>query len=225
MKVAVMGIGKGIQLLAVIGLFATALAGATSSDAGDAPAIDQTIPGATKWGYYSGDPVTRWSPDGRNMILVTELRYTDPTGEVWVAPAGSVTDGASIPRYLWSIMGGPFEGQYRNAAVLHDVAYGEHNRPWQDCDRMFYYAMRCSGVNAVEAKTMFYALFKFGHHWKFPIKKAKPVKYEGQLVARGEEIPRAIPVDPAQISQAKDWISNNDPSLEQIEQRAQTEAW
>jgi len=225
MKVAVMGIGKGIQLLAVIGLFATALAGATSSEAGDAPAIDQTIPGATKWGYYSGDPVTRWSPDGRNMILVTELRYIDPKGEVWVAPAGSVTDGASIPRYLWSIMGGPFEGQYRNAAVLHDVAYGEHNRPWQDCDRMFYYAMRCSGVNAVEAKTMFYALFKFGHHWKFPIKKAKPVKYEGQLVARGEEIPRAIPVDPAQISQAKDWISNTDPSLEQIEQRAQTEAW
>ena len=90
---------------------------------------------------------------------------------------------------------------------------------------MFYYAMRCSGVNEVEAKTMFYALFKFGHHWKFPIKKAKPVKYEGQLVARGEEIPRAIPVDPAQINQAKDWISNTDPSLEQIEERAQTEAW
>jgi hypothetical protein len=49
------------------------------------------------------------------MILVTELRYTDPKDEVWVAPAGSVTDGASIPRYLWSLMGGPFEGQYRNA--------------------------------------------------------------------------------------------------------------
>ena len=225
MNVAGMGRDKRIQVFALIGLFATALAGYTSSEAGDPPAIDQTIPGATKWGYYSGDPVTRWSPDGRNMILVTELRYTDPKGEVWVAPAGSVTDGASLPRYLWTLMGGPFEGQYRNASVLHDAAYEKHNRPWQDCDRMFYYAMRCSGVNAVEAKTMYYALFKFGHHWKFPIKKAKPVKYEGQLVARGEEIPRAIPVDPAQINQAKDWISNTDPSLEQIEQRAQTEAW
>jgi len=38
-----------------------------------------------------------------------------------------------------------------NASVLHDVAYGDHNRPWQDCDRMFYYAMRCSGVSAIEA--------------------------------------------------------------------------
>jgi hypothetical protein len=220
-----MGSDKGIQVFALIGLFATALARCTSSEAGDPPAIDQTIPGATKWGYYSGEPVTRWSPDGRNMILVTELRYTDPKGEVWVAPAGSVTDGASLPRCLWSLMGGPFEGQYRNASVLHDAAYDKKNRPSQDCDRMFYYAMRCSGVNAVEAKTMYYALLKFGHHWKFPIKKAKPVKYEGQLVARGEEIPRAIPVDPAQINQAKDWISNTDPSLEQIEQRAQTEAW
>src|SRR5213592_4500174 len=91
---------------------------------------------------------------------------------------------------------GPFEGRYRNASVLHDVAYGDKKRPWQDCDRMFYFAMRCSGVSAVEAKTMFYALYKFGHHWKFPIKRAKPVKYDGKLVARGEEIPRAIPVNP-----------------------------
>jgi len=219
---ALMGSDKGMQVFALIGLFGYALA-VTSSEASDPPAIDQTIPGATKWGYYSGEPVTRWSPDGRNMILETELRYTDPKGEVWVAPAGSVTDGASIPRYLWSLIGGPFEGQYRNASVLHDAAYEKKNRPWQDCDRMFYYAMRCSGVNTVEAKTMFYALYKFGHHWKFPIKRGKPVKYEGALVARGEEIPRAIPVNPTEINQARNWISNSDPSLEQIEQRAQTE--
>jgi hypothetical protein len=90
---------------------------------------------------------------------------------------------------------------------------------------MFYYAMRCSGVGATEAKTMYYALYKFGHHWRFPIKRAKPVKYEGELVTRGEEIPRAIPVNPTEINQARSWISNTDPSLEQIEQRAQTEAW
>src|SRR4051794_27050606 len=106
-----------------------------------------------KWGYYSGAPVTRWDSDGRTMTLLSELRYTDPKGEVWIAPAGSVVDGASIPRSLWTVMGGPFEGRYRNASVLHDVSYDQHNRPWQDCDRMFYNAMRCSGVGAVEAGT------------------------------------------------------------------------
>jgi hypothetical protein len=72
---------------------------------------------------------------------------------------------------------------------------------------------------------MYYALYKFGHHWKFPIKRAKPVKYEGEFVVRGEQIPRAIPVNPEQITQAQKWINNTDPSLEQIEQRAQTEGW
>jgi hypothetical protein len=195
----------------------------------EAAGTDQTVPGATKWGFFNGQPVTKWNPDGRTMTLLTELRYTDPKGNVWVAPIGSIVDGASIPRYLWSLMGGPFEGRYRNASVLHDVAYGDKKRPWQDCDRMFYYAMRCSGVSAVEAKTMFYALYRFGHHWKFPIKRAKPVKFDGQLVARAEPIPqpipRAIPVNPEQITEARDWIQDADPSLEQIEQRATTEAW
>src|SRR5436189_902409 len=170
-----MGIGKEIQRLALILLFAAILAGCASSNrAGGSSDTNQTMPGATKWGHYDGEPVTKWNPDGRTMTLLTELRYTDPHGEVWVAPIGSVVDGASIPRYLWSVMGGPFEGKYRNASVLHDVAYGQHNRPSWDCDRMFYNAMRCSGVSVGEAKTMFYALYRFGHHWKFPIKRARP---------------------------------------------------
>ena len=202
----------------------TVLVGCRSNKSSDrVSGAERAAAAGSRWGYYNGEPETRWNPDGRTMTLLTELRYTDPTGMVWVAPAGSVVDGASIPRYLWSLLGGPFEGKYRNASVLHDVAYGQHNRPWQDCDRMFYYAMRCSGVNGVEAKTMFYALYKFGHHWKFPIKRAKPVKYEGVLVTRAEEVPRAIPVNPEQINEARDWIRDAQPSLDEIEQRVEAE--
>ena len=219
-----MGTRKGIQLFGLISLL-VALAGCAShKNSGRVSVAAQSGLAGTKWGYYNGDPVTKWNPDGRTMTLLTELSYTDPNGVVWTAPIGSVVDGASIPRYLWSVMGGPFEGKYRNGSVLHDVAYGQHNRPSWDCDRMFYNAMRCSGVSAAEAKTIYYALYKFGRHWKFPIKRGKPVKYEGELVARGEQIPRAIPVNPEQINEARDWISNTDPSLEQIEQRANTEA-
>src|SRR4029078_2426308 len=221
-----MGNVTGVQLFGLLTLCAAVFAGCASSNKLGGPSdTNQTIPGATKWGRYDGEPVTKWNPDGRTMTLLTELRYTDPHGEVWIAPIGSVVDGASLPPYLWSIMGGPFEGKYRNASVLHDVAYGEHNRPWKDCDRMFYYAMRCSGVGATESKTMYYELYKFRHHWKFPIKRGKPVKYEGALVARGEEIPRAIPVNPTEINQARNWISKTDPMLAQLEHRAQTEAW
>jgi hypothetical protein len=199
------------------------LAACASGERGDElSAAAQIVPGATKWGHFTGEPVTKWNPDGRTMTLLTELRYTDPNGEVWVAPVGSQVDGASIPRYLWSIMGGPFEGKYRNASVLHDVAYGERKRPWQDCDRMFYNAMRCSGVSAMEAKTMYYALYRFGNHWKFPIKRAKAVKVSGTTVARA--IPRAVPVNVNEVNDARDWIQRAEPSLEQIEQRAEAES-
>jgi hypothetical protein len=166
----------------------------------------------SKWGHYSGYVEAKWENDGRTMTLISELRYTDPQGVVWIAPAGSVVDGASIPRSLWSLMGGPFEGKYRNASVLHDVSYDQKNRPHEVCDQMFYNAMRCSGVSAVEAGTMYYALRKFGHHWKAP--KAEPVKVGEDIVARAE------PVNQGDINATRDWIRSSSPNLQQIEQRA-----
>jgi len=77
---------------------------------------------------------------------------------------------------------------------------------------MFYNAMRCSGVSAVDAGMMYYGLRKFGHHWKHP--KAEPVKVGQDIVARAE------PVDQGDINATRDWIRNSDPSLQQIEQRA-----
>ncbi len=173
----------------------------------------------TDWGYYSGPVDARWDSDGRTMTLLSELRYIDPKGVVWIAPAGSNVDGASIPRSLWSFMGGPFEGKYRNASVLHDVAYDNKARPWQEADRMFYNAMRCSGVSAIEAKTMYYALYKFGRHWKFSFKRAKAVQ-PNAAPSGNENAPRATAVSPQDVDAIQQWVRKNDPSLGQIEARA-----
>ena len=164
---------------------------------------------ASNWGHFSGPIETRWEDDGLTMVLLNELRYTDPYGEVWVAPAGARVNGASIPRAFWSLIGGPFEGKYRNASVLHDVAYTEQTRPWEDADRMFYNAMRCSGVGVVTAKTMYYALRRHGRHWKH--RQALPAE-------TGK--PRPSAVNPAEIDEIQKWIQENDPNLEQIDSRA-----
>ena len=74
------------------------------------------------WGSYSAEPKTEWLKDGRKMKLLEQVTYTDPAAKVWIAPAGWIVDGASIPRAFWSVIGGPLEGQYRNASVFHDVA-------------------------------------------------------------------------------------------------------
>ena len=191
--------------------FVLTACGGHQPPAWDAVAVREKHP----WGYYSGQVEARWENDGRNMTLLSELRYTDPEGVLWIAPAGSVVDGASIPRVLWSLMGGPFEGKYRNASVLHDVAYDQKTRPWKLCDRMFYNAMRCSGVAATEAKTMYYALYRHGRHWK------RPHFLPGAAVAEDEVVPRAIAVDEQEdIAATRDWIENAKPSLTQIEARA-----
>lgn len=173
----------------------------------DKEAANAKVARAGNWGHYNGPIETRWENDGRTMVLLNELRYTDPYGEVWVAPAGSRVDGASIPRGFWSIIGGPFEGKYRNASVLHDVAYDQQNRPWQEADRMFYNAMRCSGVSALTAKTMYYTLVRHGRHWKHP-RDVTPAEQSATRPAPGD------------VDEIKRWIQTSDPSLEQIDARA-----
>jgi hypothetical protein len=164
---------------------------------------------ASGWGHFSGPVETRWENDGVTMVLLNELRYTDPYGQVWVAPAGSRVNGASIPRAFWSIIGGPFEGKYRNASVLHDVAYEEQKVSPQEADLMFYNAMRCAGVGAATAKTMYYVLLRHGRHWKH--RQAQPV----------EQTPnRPSAVQPGDVDEIQKWIRANDPSLDEIEARA-----
>jgi hypothetical protein len=75
--------------------------------------------------------------------------------------------------------------------------------------------MRCSGVGETEAKTMYYALYRHGRHWK------RPRFLLGAAVGEDEVVPRAIAVDQQEdIAATRDWIENARPSLAQIEARA-----
>jgi hypothetical protein len=121
---------------------------------------------AGPWGRFEGDVVARWDDDGRTMTLEQPFAYVDPRGDRWPAAAGTVVDGASIPRAFWSLVGGPFSGRFRNASVVHDSACHARDRPWPAVHRMFYEACRCGGVAAVQAKTMYYAVHHFGPRWR-----------------------------------------------------------
>ena len=80
-------------------------------------------------------------------------------------PAGSVVDGASIPQVFWSLVGGPFEGEYRNASVVHDVACDRKSEPWEAVHLMFYNACRCGGVGEKKAKLLYWAVYLGGPRW------------------------------------------------------------
>lgn len=123
------------------------------------------MPSEGNYGHYEGNVVAEWLPDGRQMRLASPLTYISSSGVVWKAPEGAVIDGASIPKFAWSIIGGPFEGKYRNASVIHDVACKEKTRTWRAAHKVFYTGMLASGVDMTLAKIMYGAVYHFGPRW------------------------------------------------------------
>ena len=128
-------------------------------------------------GKYIGDVVAKWLDDGRTMELQQDFAFVDPSGTEWISPKGSKVDGASIPRVAWTLIGGPFEGKYRNASVIHDVACQQQTRPWQVVHRVFYDAMLASGVDSTKALTMYAAVLIKGPKWSRTV-EIKNVPYK-----------------------------------------------
>ncbi|WGM37667.1 DUF1353 domain-containing protein [Caulobacter sp. NIBR1757] len=147
----------------------SALLSVAALDWREAPAPATAEEGPENWGAYDGlPPQVVLLDDGRTCRLLAPLAYRRPDGSHWPVPIGATLDGASIPRAFWSLIGGPFEGRYRNASIVHDRYCDTQERPWKDTHRMFYEAMRCSGVGLAKAKTMYYAVYRFGPRWDAP---------------------------------------------------------
>jgi hypothetical protein len=116
-------------------------------------------------GKYEGRAVITLLEDGRLVQLVEAFSYIDKADTRWDVPAGAKVDGASIPQPLWSFVGGPFEGKYRNASVIHDWYCDLRSRPWKAVHLMFYEAMVTSGVSLSRAKLMYAAVYWGGPRW------------------------------------------------------------
>jgi hypothetical protein len=172
---------------------------------------------APNYGRFVGDVITKWRANGRDMILLKEFRYIDPDGKAWIAPAGATVDGASIPQIGWSVIGGPFEGKYRDASVIHDVACQEKSRPWQEVHRAFFFAMLANRVEPWKAKVMYAAVYHFGPRWQDlapPPENRKRLSKEDferlkNEIKRREEKGRTAgqsdPAAPMQLSEIEKW--------------------
>jgi hypothetical protein len=119
------------------------------------------------FGRFEGSLEVRQLDGGRRIELLGPYRFTDVGDVEWIAPKGTIADGASIPQPFWSIIGGPLEGRYRNASVIHDAYCESKSRSWESVHLAFYYAMRASGVTPIKAKVMYFAVAAFGPRWIF----------------------------------------------------------
>jgi hypothetical protein len=118
------------------------------------------------FGRFEGPVQAEWLPDGRNMFLLAPLVFLQTRDNtVWTAPVRTRTDGATIPQPFWSVIGGPFEGKYRDAAVNHDYECCVKVHPWRKVHRMFYDGMRANDTAPWLAKLMYFAVYFFGPRW------------------------------------------------------------
>lgn len=107
-----------------------------------------------------------FDPGYTEFQLLQDYSYRDNDGTLWTVPAGTVVDGASIPKRVWSVIGGPWSGRYRNAAVIHDWMCAEQLLNSDFVHKIFYEAMLANGVSAYTAYIMFEAVRRFGPQWE-----------------------------------------------------------
>lgn len=100
--------------------------------------------------------------DGRRIRLNHRFAFVDFEGRTWAALRGFEADGASIPRFFWRVIGPPLEGRYRNASIIHDYYCERREYPSWMVHRVFFNAMRTSGVHIFKAVLMYLAVRLYG---------------------------------------------------------------
>jgi len=145
-------------------------------------------------------------------LLDDKLVFVDSQGQEWVAPKGTLTDGASVPRLALWITDGRFDSRFLKAAVVHDAYCQSDNqtrcpeqfrkRPWKAVHRMFFEACVAGGTPETTANLMFAGVWLGGPRWDDP---------ETDLGDVPDEVLRAG------YDGCKEWIEENNPTPEEIE--------
>lgn len=184
-------------------------------------------------GKFVGDLVVRFysttSGDGKPVELILLLKpfgYIDSKGVEWNVPEGFISDGASIPNYLWAVLGGPFSGPYRDAAVIHDYYCHEKTRPWEEVHLVFLEAALNRGTAESLAQSMYAGILLGGPRWDYPQRAgifSSGVR-KAQLVLTQSETPPASgsgKTGRQAFEDLKAWIEREKPTLAEIRKRVE----
>lgn len=99
-------------------------------------------------------------PRSRRYVLIG-----DTTIRGHVVPNGYQTDGASIPRPFWFVVGSPFAPDVIRAAIVHDYLYSHRKVTRLEADDLLYEVMVADGVPRWRALVIHLAVRAFG--WLF----------------------------------------------------------
>jgi len=149
----------------------------------------------------------------RLVRVIEDFTFTQALdGTVWEAPGGSLVNGASIPRVLWTLVGSPFTGDYVYASIVHDVACDTRTRPWRDTHYMFYLACLAGGTRRGRAKLMYLAVRNFGPRWSQPV-PAEQLAFSALAAVREQRPPFSPYVSPKEqrryLQRAQEYVNTH----------------
>ena len=117
------------------------------------------------------------SSNGRDDVLLTDLRFVDTDGKLYRVPSGADTDGGSTPRIAWLIPGFEPTGQHWLDWILHDGGYRDTLEVFQNglwvpaalsrlqCDQLLDRALTLHRMGAVKRFLVFRTLRAEG--WRY----------------------------------------------------------
>jgi len=144
------------------------------------------------YGYFCD-----WSPLNKRYFS-----FSDPWRTCFIsqgslyfveAPIGFRIDGASIPGWAKSIVGGCFDGPYLEAAGVHDILY-ELQHPRKESDQIFYDLMTITDGNTYILRRSMYKAVRLGgqNSW------ANPSSINSHLLGKIKII-KSTPDDPMNL--------------------------
>lgn len=102
-----------------------------------------------------------------NLFILSKDKTVESLGYSVTVKKGFDFDGASIPKWLWSIYGSPLNGNYVVASLIHDGLYASQKVSKRVSDKIFLDIMKQSNVGYVKRTSMYLAVRVFGgKDWK-----------------------------------------------------------
>ena len=166
---------------------------------------------------FSGKVVVEFLDEvefAQKLRLLEDFAFTDAGGKVWLARKGSILDGESVPRELYSLGGLPFPAEYRKAAVVHDYFCRVRTEPWRRVHRTLYHASVVEGVSETQAKALYAVAYAGGWRWE-----PNGSSCFRSCHAAAGALAWKPAVTLAQVQPVLQWIAQHGPALDEIDAR------
>lgn len=108
---------------------------------------------------------------GRNgdcLRLLEALKY-EYEGRSFTVPAGFVSDGASVPEFLWDTVSPAIDPRTLDGALAHDYLYrtSHYDFTRKEADDLFYDLIRAHGLGFWRSQKAYWGVRLFGGNaWK-----------------------------------------------------------